>query len=499
MENSPELPNFLAPSAPPWDKFPMRPIGVGTKVAHGIGAMALSAKDAAFINFVPFFYTQVAGLSGTLYGWAAFVGQLSDAITDPIVGTICDNTRSRWGRYHPFMIASIIPLVICFLLLFNPPEGWHGIALFLWLAGVAIALRTSLTIFVIPHMAFGAELSQDYEERSLIVSYRTLLGWLGGVAVPALALGFIFSRGADGSDGRLIASNYNLYAWASAVVVIVVILWTVFFTRKEIPHLPPAGERRKLKLLDPVRDVLSALRNRNFRRLFVVFLFIGATTGVVVTLGYYANTYFWEFSAPQVGLILSSSVIGVSLGFAILRPVASRFEKKHIFIGAMVVLVINGLWWYGARLIDILPPNGAPILFYLALLHQIILSCAVMMQQTISGSMVADIVDEHEVETGGRRDGVFFAALGFSAKIPTGLGQLVGGVLIDVLGLETGLQPGDVPEDVLWNLGLVTGPLVSLSLVVPIWLLIAYNLDRRRHAELRAILGRADLPAQPSA
>lgn len=466
----------------------MRKISVSTKISHGIGAMALSAKDAAFINFVPFFYTQVVGLSGTLYGWAAFVGQLSDAITDPILGTLSDNTRSRWGRRHPYMVASIIPLVICFLLLFNPPAGWTGIALFLWLAGVAVALRTSLTIFVIPHMAFGAELSEDYEERSLIVSYRTLIAWLGGVALPALALVFIFSRkGADG-DGRLIATNYDIYAWVSAAVVIVVILWTVIFTRKEIPHLPQPGDKRALKLLDPVRDVISALSNRNFRRLFIVFLFIGATTGVVVTLGFYGNTYFWEFSATQVGLILSSSVIGVTIGFAILRPLTRRFEKKHIFMGAMIVLVINGLWWYGARLINILPPNGAPVLFYLAVLNQVILSGAVMLQQTVSGSMVADIVDEHEVETGGRRDGVFFAALGFSAKIPTGLGQLAGGILIDVIGLGTGLQPGEVPDDVLWNLGLVTGPLVSLSLIVPIWLLISYDLDRRRHAELRAVI-----------
>jgi Na+/melibiose symporter-like transporter len=466
----------------------MRRISVGTKLAHGTGSMAFAAKDAAFVNFVAFFYTQVAGLSGTLYGIAAFVGQLSDAITDPIFGTLSDNARSRWGRWHPFMVASIIPLALCFLLLFNPPEGWSGIALCLWLACTAVALRTFLTMFTIPHTAFGAELSEDYEERSLIVSYRTLLGWIAVVGIPALALTFFFSRGEEGSDGRLDASNYIDYGWMSALVVVVAITWTTFFTRKEIPYLPAPGERRKLSLLDPARDVRSALQNRNFRRIFVALLFVGASTGVSVTLGYYANTYFWEFSAAEIAGIVSSSVIGVILAFALLRPIGRHFEKKHIFVSAMIVMVVNGCWWIGARLLDILPPNGAPILLYLAIVNQIILSASVMILQTLGASIVADIVDEHEAETGERREGVFFAAMGFSMKIPTGLGQLVGGILIDVVGLGTGLEPGEAPADVLWKLGLVAGPLISLSFLIPVLLLRSYDLDRARHATLRASL-----------
>ncbi len=466
----------------------MRRIRVGTKIAHGVGSMAFAAKDAAFVNFVAFFYTQVAGLSGTLYGVAAFIGQLSDAISDPIVGTLADNVRSRWGRWHPFMVASMVPLAICFLLLFNPPEGWGGVALCAWLACIAVALRTFLTMFAIPHTAFGAELSEDYEERSLIVSYRTLLGWLAGVALPAVALALVFSRGETGADGRLAAGNYDTYAWMSAAVVMVAISWTTFFTRKEIPHLPAPGAKRELRLLDPLRDVLSALENRNFRRVFITLLFVGASSGVAVTLGYYANTYFWEFSSEQIAGIMASSVLGVSLAFALLRPLVTRFEKKHIFIGAMLVMVANGCWWIGGRLLGVLPPNGTPVLFSLAILHQVILSCSVMIQQTAGPSIVADIVDEHEVETGQRREGVFFAAMGFSTKIPTGLGQLVGGILIDVVGLGTGLQPGEVPGDVLFNLGLVGGPLVSLSFLVPALLLRRYDLDRSRHAELRASL-----------
>ncbi len=467
----------------------MKRIDFGTKFAHGVGAMAFAAKDAAFVNFVPFFYTQVIGLSGTLYGWAALAGQISDALSDPIFGTLSDNHRSRrWGRRHPFMVGSILPLAFCFLLLFNPPAGWSGVKLCLYLAGVAIALRTFVTMFSIPHTALGAELSDDYEERSLIVSYRTMLGWLAGVALPALGLTFVFSRGADGGDGRLVATNYSAYAWMSFVVVVVAIAITAFFTRKQIPRLPVPATRRKLRWLDPFRDVLDALRNRNFRRIFSALLLLGVSTGVAVTLGYYTNTYFWEFSATQIGLILSSSVIGTTLAFAILRPLVTRFEKRSILLVSILIMIVNGIWFPSARLLDLLPPNGDPILFPLAVIFQMVMAGAVMTIQTMGASIVADVVDEHEVETGERREGVFFAAMGFSMKIPTGLGQLAGGILIDTIGIETGLQPGEVPADVLWNLGLVVGPLLALSYLAPTALLALYRLDRSRHAELRAIL-----------
>jgi Na+/melibiose symporter-like transporter len=475
----------------------MRRVGAGTKIAHGVGSMAFAAKDAAFVNFVAFFYTQVAGLSGTLYGIAAFIGQLSDAITDPIFGTISDNARSRWGRWHPFMVASIVPLALCFLLLFNPPDGWSGIALCLWLACTAVALRTFLTMFTIPHTAFGAELSEDYEERSLIVSYRTLLGWIAVVALPAVGLTLFFSQGSEGTDGRLIAGNYIDYGWMSACIVVFAITVTTAFTRKEIPHLPAPGPRRKLRLLDPARDVASALQNLNFRRVFIALLFVGASSGVAVTLGYYANTYFWEFSSAQIAAIVSSSVLGVTLAFGLLRPIVQHFEKKHIFLTAVVVMIVNGTWWIGGRLIDVLPPNGSPVLFYLAIFNQVVLAAAVMIMQTIGASLVADIVDEHESETGERREGVFFAAMGFSMKIPTGLGQLVGGILIDVVGLGTGLEPGEVPGDVLWKLGLVAGPLISLSFLIPVLLLRSYDLDRAKHAQLRSSLEAAG--TQPGA
>jgi Na+/melibiose symporter-like transporter len=460
--------------------------------------MAFATKDAAVINFVPFFFMQVVGLPGVLYGWAALIGQISDAVSDPILGTVSDNHRSRWGRRHPFMVIAIIPYAMCFYFLFAPPAGISPLAAFAWLAVSLVALRSTLTVFAVPHAALGAELSTDYEERSLIVSYRTILGWLAGIAIPWFALTFVFSRSPEGGDGRLLAANYLSYAWISMAVVVVTISACAWFTRSEIPHLPVPPNRRALRLLDPARDVREALGNRNFRLVFVAMLFVGASTGVAVTFALFVNTYFWEFTSVQVGAIIMASVIGNVAAFVLLRPAVKKFEKKQIYLASVGLMVVNGLWWIPGRLLGLLPENGAPILFFLALVNQFLLAAAVLVQQTITPAMIADIVDEHEVHTGERKDGVFFAAIGFSLKIPTGLGQFAGGLLLAWIAIPAGALPGSVAPEVLLKLGLVAGPAVSLSFLVPMWLLRRYGLTRGRHAELQDVLARRSGGGQTS-
>ena len=105
------------------------PVDGATRWAYGIGSVAESAKAGAF-GFVPFFYSSVLGLSPVLYGLAAMIAQISDAISDPVVGTLSDNTRSRYGRRHPWMAASAIPIAVFLLLLFAPPDALSPFGLF---------------------------------------------------------------------------------------------------------------------------------------------------------------------------------------------------------------------------------------------------------------------------------------------------------------------------------------------------------------------------------
>ena len=148
------------------------------KLGYASGTLSFAVKDVAFGSFVLFYYTSVVGLKGSLAGLVLFIAMVWDAVTDPVVGSISDNLRTRWGRRHALMAISGVPLAICLFALFNVPDGLDQTEIFLWMLVVCLLLRTFLTLFTIPYLALGAELSTDYQERSSIAGVRTLIGWL---------------------------------------------------------------------------------------------------------------------------------------------------------------------------------------------------------------------------------------------------------------------------------------------------------------------------------
>ena len=177
-------------------------VGRSTKFAFGIGQMAEGIKNNAFSTFLLLYYNQVLGLSGTLSGLAIMIALCFDAITDPLAGSLSDGWRSRWGRRHPFMYASALPLGIAFYLLFAPPAGLTEFETFLWLTVFAVLTRGAMTLYHVPHLALGAELSDDYAERTSIVSYRMLFGVLGGALT--ILIGFsVFFTDQGGLPGTL--------------------------------------------------------------------------------------------------------------------------------------------------------------------------------------------------------------------------------------------------------------------------------------------------------
>ena len=144
----------------------------GTKLAYGFGSVAFGIKDQGFNYFLLLFYSQVIGLDARLVGLAITTALVLDAISDPVVGYWSDNLRSRWGRRHPFMYASAIPVALTFFMLWNPPVGWSETALFWYLLSLAVVIRTFITFYETPSSALAPELTSDYDQRSSLLSLR---------------------------------------------------------------------------------------------------------------------------------------------------------------------------------------------------------------------------------------------------------------------------------------------------------------------------------------
>ena len=188
------------------------PLSFATKFLYGLGQAAEGLKNGAFGVFLLFYYSQVLGLGASYAGLAVGIALLFDAITDPLAGSVSDRYKSRLGRRHPFIYASIVPLAVAFYLLFSPPEGLSQVQLFLWLTGFAVLTRASMTLFHVPHLSLGAELSDDYAERTTVVGFRYFFSTFGSLVAIAAGFGLYFAETNEFPVGQFNAALPTLCA-----------------------------------------------------------------------------------------------------------------------------------------------------------------------------------------------------------------------------------------------------------------------------------------------
>ena len=185
-----------------------------TKFFYGFGSLAYGIKDNAFNYFLLFVYVQVFGLAPNLAGLAILLMLVIDAISDPLIGYFSDKTQSKWGRRHPWMYASAIPVAVSFFLIWDPPENMTQMELFWFLLIVGAFIRTAITIYEIPSNALGPELSKDYVERSSLLLLSILVWLVGRLSCLEFFMDFCRIQHAYWHSRCQICCRYMDYLWS---------------------------------------------------------------------------------------------------------------------------------------------------------------------------------------------------------------------------------------------------------------------------------------------
>ena len=481
------------------------PLRVSTKISYGVGQASEGIKNGAFSVFIFFYYAQVLGLPPSYTGMAVFIALVVDAITDPLVGSISDNWQSRWGRRHPFLFASVLPLGLSLIGLFSPPE-LPQFGLFVWFTVFAVLTRASITLFYVPHVALGAELSTDFHERTTIVAYRYFFSYFGHLVTYTIGFLIFFADSLEYPRGQFDVSAYAPLGITLAVLIASVALYSALGTRSRIPHLvQPTSARPYSGLIAVLRqtfgEMREALRNVSFRWLFGGVLVIFMMVGVDQALNLHMNTYFWELESGGNLLFFMATPVGAIVGTFFARRINELFDKKPS-------ILIGTLWWatcqvlpVALRLLDWFPENGSSELIWTLTVIKFVQGFGVIQALITFNSMVADIVDEHELKTGKRQEGVFFAAVSFSNKVTTGLGSAIAGFALTAIAWPTGAAirtAADVPPETLFWLGMIFGPIVSGFAVVCVYCYSKHDLDRKRHQEIVSELERRRADTAPA-
>ncbi len=466
------------------------PLSRRTKLAFGMGAVAPGVTSGAFEFFLLIFYSQVVGLDARLVGLAILIALILDAISDPIVGYWSDNFRSRWGRRHPMMYASAIPVTLSFYFLWTPPANASQMTLFWYLLALAVTVRTALTFYRTPSSALGPDLTQDYDERTSLLSLRYFLAWTGGNALSVWMFFVLFRQFAtDDLDGRFNPAAYEVYALVASVVVFLSIVIGSAGTHARIPYLKPAPAKRTMTLRLVFAELFETLSNRSFLLLFFAAMLSAVASGLASGMSLYFFTYFWAFSEVQTGIVFLGTFAAALIGFVLAPIVSRRMGKKRgaiivgliAFLGAPLPIVL--------RLLDILPPNGSPFVFGFVVIAHIIDVGLIICFQILFNAMLADLVEDSELKTGRRSEGVFSAAETFVDKSVRGLGVMAATAVLTLAAFPTGAKVGDVSAESLWWMGAYYVPIVLVLWMTMIAVISTYKIDRAAHEENLRRLG----------
>ncbi|MFL2700059.1 MAG: MFS transporter [Gammaproteobacteria bacterium] len=472
----------------------MNALKLRTKLAYGVGAIGESSVIWLFSTLAFFFYNQVIGLSGTLAGLAVLIATLFDAVSDPLVGSISDNFRSKYGRRHPFMFAAPLPAMLCIYLVFSPPVEMGQIAIFAWFAIFTILLRLSITLFTIPHLALGAELSDDYIERSNVMSFNNVFAYTGVIIMHVYVWFFVFPN-IDGFEmGQLSRDAYPSIVFFSCLLIGTAMTASAFYTRDQIPNLKQAESRKdKNVAIRFFKDIYAVLKNPNYLYLLLGIFFLSILIGTHETLGLYMYTFYWKLSPIQTGWLILNNVFGYAIGFIVTSKLHQMFDKPIIIVISAILLSV---FWSLAVILSLfgLAPEPASwdLVIFIIILGSVAAAGGSILHISVM-SALADVCDEHELLTGYRQEGIFYSARSFFAKTSSGIGHVIAGIALDIINFPRGDINAEVTESMLFNLGLLDGPFAMIWGLIAAIFYSGYKITNKYHKEIREKLNEKKL------
>ena len=449
---------------------------------HGLGSVAYGVKDNGFSVFLLIFYNQVLGIDAGIVGTVIMAALIFDAFADPIIGELSDRTQSKWGRRLPWLYAAAIPLGVIWMLLWHPPE-MEQTGTIIWLFCTAVLARTLVAMCEVPSIALVPELTADYDERTRLMRYRFLFGWAGGLLMLIFAYGIFFT----GEKGVSDPAGYDAFSvWGALMMSGAVLISALGQHRHVAKQSPPAP--RGVGIGHAFTEVKATLSNRAFLWLVSAALFGLINQGLTFALSNYQLAFLWQLKQMEMlyyALLLFATVI---VAFFIVPPLSARLGKKHAAILLALLSLTFNTALYSSWLLDLVPggPSDPSIMFMFSFL--VFSNSTAVGMMMLTSSMMADVVEASQQETGRRSEGLFFAGYFFMQKCAVGIGTFAAGMILTFANFPQAAAPGQVDVAVLDGLALYYMVTVLVLGITGILILRHFPISRESHNERLRVL-----------
>lgn len=410
-----------------------------------------------YMNFATDVLLVAPGVIGTVF----FVSKLWDAVSDPMVGYLSDRTRSRLGRRKPWLYGSVVPIIATTIMLWSPPADLSETQLLVWVVVSVLGFYTAFTIYVIPQMALGLELSPSPHERSRVFAGRQVTLTLGMLGAFIIATPMIIDNPAARENATLI----------STVTVVVFAILIVFCTRQLPTQRADAARRGAQNPIAALRDVLKNPHARLLLFVYFIEIFgIGATSAMTPYLLKYVIK-----AADYVGIVFLFYTVPAFVSIPLWVSLGKRYERHKLWLFAMGLQAIG----YGLIVFQ------AEGLLWLMILSSVINGFATACGQTLGYAIKGDVIDYDEYMTGERKEGSYLAAWSLAAKFGTGFMIAISGWALQYVGFEPNTEQ---TETVNWTIKTMTGGAPYVCILIGMVAFSRYSLNRKEAGRIRSVL-----------
>lgn len=454
-------------------------LNLSTKLAYGAGDLGPAVTANILSVFLLIFFTNVAGLNPGMAGSILMIGKIWDAINDPIVGKMSDQTRSRWGRRHPWMLFGAIPFGIFFFLQWLVPSFSNDPAtnqweLFGYYVVIGIFFNSFYTIVNLPYTALTPELTKDYDERTSLTSFRFGFS-IGGSILSLLIAQAIFALPLLKDDP---IQKYLVMGAVFAVICVPPLFWCVWGTHKRVKETERLRQETSNEVSIPFIEQLKIVfSNRPF--LYVIGIYLCswlAVQNTVSVIPYFITNWMRLTTDDFIKVIIAVQVTSFVMLF-VWTEVSKRVGKKAAYFMGMTIWIIAEIGLF------MLQPGQTWLLYVLAVMAGFGVSTAYL----IPWSMIPDVIELDELQTGQRREGVFYAFMVLLQKVALAIGLfLVGWVLQQsgFLSTTAGQAEPIQPDSALWAIRVLVGPAPLVVLLIGLVLAYFYPITKEVHAEI---------------
>jgi len=422
--------------------------------------------------YLLYFFTNVAGVRPALAGFILVVGKIWDAVNDPIMGYLTDKTRNaKWGRRYPWLVYGCVPFAIVYCFEWIVPPITNEWLLFTYYCFICILLNTSYTIITLPFGALAAELTLDYNERTQLGSFRIAFQILG----TGLAIVVVIVLDYTISNERL---KWAAVGAICGILCIICVMTAVFGTRKRYFYMFEngwIGERNAaVQQQMNLRQQLQVLvKNKPFLLMLGSFIFsnlaIDVTSSVLI---YYARTSldFTSETANLAILVVTLSALISVFGWSIL---SLRIGKKRTYY------IGTSIWVVAQVVLIFLPKSNVYLLFIMSVFTGMGVGCTFLMPNV----MIPDVIELDELETGQRREGLFYSFFVFSQKAATAFTLFIIGQLLEFTGYNG--DSAQQPLSAQLTIRIIVGPLASFFLIIAIIFTYFYPITKEFHDDIK--------------